>query len=139
MLKKALAAVLILAACGDQVEAKRYTVAEKFNSETVNQWKTLCLVDEDNYVLTVDAVDSKDASCVTADFYMAGKYVDNGNGTVTLLPGYGYAKVMNGDEAVEVQVEPDKNGAMGNMYLTMIGQFTTFRLKANGTWEGVEK
>jgi len=133
-----LISVLLFAACStERPTAKCYTVEEKFNTNTVNQWKTLCLVDEDNYVLTVDAVDSGDPDRVTADFYMAGKYRDNGDGTVTIMPGYGYAKVMNGEEPMEFVVAPDENGAMGNMYLTMVGQFTTFRLKSNGTWEGV--
>ena len=88
-----LVSVLLLAACGsEQPTVRRYTVEEKFNTNTVNQWKTLWLVDEDNYVLTVDAVDSEDPDRIAADFYMAGKYVDHGDGTVTILPGYGYAK-----------------------------------------------
>lgn len=141
LLLVAILAVSVLTACGGQQETavKVYTVEEKFNSDTVNQWKSLYLLDEDNYVLTVNALDSADTSRVTADFYMAGKYVTNEDGTVTILPGYGYAKVLNGDEPMEFPVGPDENGTMGNLYLTMIGQFTTFELNNNGTWEGIGK
>lgn len=118
-------------------EFKVYTNEEKFNSDTVNLWKRLYLLDEDNYVITVDAVDSQDATAVTADFYMAGKYTVNDDGTVTIQPGYGYAYAMNGDTPVKIAVAPDENGMMANMYLTMIGQFTTFALKSDGTWEGI--
>lgn len=132
--------VCSLAACGGEnaePEVKVYTVEAKFNSDTVNQWKRLYLLDGDNYVLTVDAVDSRDASRVTAAFYMAGEYTVNEDGTVTIQPGYGYARVMNGETPMEVTVTPDENGVMDNMYLTMIGQFTTFALNSDGTWEGI--
>lgn len=135
------AIILLLTACGggQETAVKVYTVTEKFNSDTVNQWKTLYLLDEDNYVLTVDAVDSDDPSRETADFYMAGNYITNQDGTVTILPGYGYAKVLNGDVPMEFAIEPEENDTMGNMYLTMIGQFTTFKLNSDGTWEGIGK
>lgn len=113
-----------------------YTVEEKFNSATVNQWKTLYLLDEDTYTLTVYALDSQDGKTVTADFYMTGKYIQNEDGTVTLQAGYGYAKMMNGDIPVEMQVTPDANGQLSNLYYSMIGQFDTFILNDDGTWTG---
>lgn len=113
-----------------------YTTQEKFNSATVNQWKTLYLLDEDNYTLTVYALDSQDGETVTADFYMAGKYTKNEDGTVTLQAGYGYAKMMNGDIPVEMQVAPDANGGLSSLYYSMIGQFDTFILNEDGTWTG---
>ena len=102
-----------LASCGGNgVEV--YTIEAKFNSEEVNQWKTLYLVDEDNYILTVKALDSKDMTTVTADFYMAGTYEREGD-TVTLAPGYGYCKAMNGSMPIEMPV------AGGAMYAAMMG------------------
>lgn len=115
---------------------KVYTVEEKFNSATVNQWKTLYLLDEDTYTLTVYALDSQDGKTVTADFYMTGKYTTNENGTITLQSGYGYAEMMNGDIPVEMQVAPDANGGLSNLYYSMIGQFDTFILNDDGTWTG---
>lgn len=103
-----------LASCGGNgVEV--YTIEAKFNSEEVNQWKTLYLVDEDNYILTVKALDSKDMTTVTADFYMAGTYEREGD-TVTLAPGYGYCKAMNGSMPIEMPV-----AGGGAMYAAMMG------------------
>ena len=84
-LRKLLLAVAMLfglAACGGK-EAEpqivgKYVIEAKFNSETVNQWKTLYLLDEDTYTLTVYALDSKDPNKVTADFYMSGTYTLDG-------------------------------------------------------------
>lgn len=129
---------LFLFGCAQQQEqtVSVYTVEEKFNSATVNQWKTLYLLDEDTYTLTVYALDSQDGKTVTADFYMTGKYIQNEDGTVTLQAGYGYAKMMNGDIPVEMQVTPDANGQLSNLYYSMIGQFDTFILNDDGTWTG---
>lgn len=114
-----------------------YTVEEKFNSATVNQWKTLYLLDGETYTVTVYALDSQDGETVTADFYMTGKYIKNQDGSVTLQAGYGYAKMMDGDIPVEMQVRPDANGDMSSLYYSMIGQFDTFILNDDGTWTGV--
>ena len=113
-----------------------YTKEEKFNSETVNHWKTLYLLNEDTYTLTVYALDSRDGETVTADFYMTGKYTKNQDGSVTLQAGHGYAKMMNGDIPVEMPVTPDANGQLSNLYYSMIGQFDTLILNDDGTWTG---
>lgn len=113
-----------------------YTTEVKFNSATVNQWKTLYLLDEDTYTLTVYALDSRDGETVTADFYMTGTYLKNADGTVTLQAGYGFAKMMNGDIPVEMQVTPDANGQLSKLYYSMVGQFDTFILNEDGTWTG---
>lgn len=133
-----LMAALCLAGCGTKGESgvAVYTVEEKFNSDTVNQWKTLYLLDGDTYTLTVYALDSQDASTVTADFYMSGSYITNEDGTITLQPGYGYAKVLNGDIPVEMVIEPDANGNLSSMYYSVMGQFDTFILNKDGTWTG---
>ena len=140
-MKRILAILLVtlcMVGCAQEQEptVSVYTVEEKFNSATVNQWNTLYLLDEDNYTLTVYALDSRDGETVTADFYMAGKYTKNEDGTVTLQPGYGYAKMMNGDIPVEMQVFPDANGQLSSLYYSMIGQFDTFILNDDGTWTG---
>lgn len=143
-MKRILAAMLavltLLCLCGCTREQAQtvavYTKEEKFNSETVNHWKRLYLLNEDTYTLTVYALDSRDGETVTADFYMTGKYTKNEDGTVTLQAGYGYAKMMNGDIPVEMQVTPDANGQLSNLYYSMIGQFDTFILNDDGTWTG---
>lgn len=130
--------MLCLAGCAEQKESgvAVYRVEEKFNSPTVNQWKTLYILDEDTYTLTVYALDSRDPTIVTADFYMSGSYITNEDGSITLQPGYGYAKVLNGDIPVEIPVEPDANGNLSSMYYSVIGQFDTFILNKDGTWTG---
>lgn len=127
-----------LCACAEQAsgEVRTYTVEAKFNSDTVNQWKTLYLLDDEQYVLTVYALDSQDSTRVTADFYMTGKYVTNENGTVTLQPGYGHADVMNGDTPIAMAITPDVNGQMSSIYYTVVGEFDTFILNRDGTWTG---
>lgn len=127
---------LCLTACGGEAAdngVKIYTVEAKFNSETVNQWKNIYLIDEDNYVLTVYAVDSKDATKTTADFYMAGKYTLDGN-TLTLEPGYGYTYALNGDTPIEMPVSEG-----GAMYAAMMGTTGyTYTLLEDGSFEVVE-
>ena len=52
-LAMALMMVFSFAACGgskDESGVKVYTMDGKFNSETVNQWRNLYLVDEDTYI-----------------------------------------------------------------------------------------
>lgn len=111
---------------------KVYTVEAKFNSEIVNQWKTIYLLDDHNYVVTVYALDSKDSSIVTADFYMAGTYTLDGN-TLTINPGYGYCKAMNGDTPIEMPISEG-----GGMYFAVMAPSYTFTLLENGSFEVVE-
>lgn len=143
-MKKMIALVLALmmcfalVACGGGSEAvdngvSVYTVEAKFNSETVNQWKKIYLIDEDNYLLTVYALDSKDSSKVTADFYMAGKYTLEGT-TLTLEPGYGYTYALNGDTPIEMAVSEG-----GAMYAAMMGTTGyTYTLLEDGSFEAAE-
>lgn len=112
---------------------KVYTVEAKFNSETVNQWKKIYLLDEDNYVITVKALDSKDSSIVTADFYMAGTYTLDGN-TLTINPGYGYCKAMNGDTPIEMPIS--EGGAMYNAMMGTTGY--AYTLLEDGSFEVAE-
>ena len=127
-----------LCACGQQAdgEVRTYTVESKFNSDTVNQWKTLYLLDAQRYIITVYALDSQDSSRVTADFYMAGKYVTNEDGTFTIQPGYGHADALNGDTPISMAIAPDVNGQMSSMYYSVVGEFDTFILNRDGTWTG---
>lgn len=113
-----------------------YTVEEKVNAAVVNQWKKLFLLDDSNYVVTVLSVDPRDGETVTVDFYMAGKYLKNPDGTVTLQAGYGYAKMLHGDIPVEMAVQPDANGELSHVYYNLVGQFDTFVLNRDGTWTG---
>lgn len=134
----AMAAMMVLsfAACGngeakDESGVKVYTVEAKFNSETVNQWKSFYLVDEDTYILTVDALDSKDATKTTADFVMKGSYKLDGT-KLTIELGYGSVYALNGDTPITMQITPETAGAM---YAAMMGtQGTTFILNEDGTW-----
>lgn len=132
-------AALCLTACSSNSGAaaadngvKVYTVEAKFNSETVNQWKKIYLVDDHTYIATVYALDSKDSSIVTADFYMAGNYTLDGN-TLVIEPGYGYCKAMNGDTPIEMAVSEG-----GGMYFAMFGASYTFNLLEDGSFEVVE-
>lgn len=131
-------AVLALTGCSSNAKSadngvKVYTVEGKHNSEEVNQWKKIYLLDDSKYVFTVYALDSQDSSIVTADFYMAGTYTLDGN-TLTIDPGYGYVKAMNGDTPIEMAVSEG-----GAMYFAMAGAASyTFTLLEDGSFEVVE-
>lgn len=133
----AVAAMFGLVACGGSDTAdngvKVYTVEAKFNSDEVNQWKNIYLLDDDTYVFTVYALDSQDNTKVTADFYMAGNYTLDGD-VLTIELGYGYCKALNGDTPIEMAVTPDNPA----MYYAMAGaQATSFTL-TDGTFEIVQ-
>ena len=134
----AILAVLFLFGCSAKAEngVQVYTMEEKVDSATVNRWKTLYLLDGDNYALTVYALDPLDGSTVTVDFYMAGKYTKNKTGTVTLHAGYGHAEMRHGDIPVQLPIQPDANGQMSALYRDMIGESDTFILNKDGTWTG---
>lgn len=135
-----IAALLLtgLSACAQEEDqgVRTYKVEGKFNSNEVNQWKTLYLLDEDHYMITVYALDSQDAQRVTADFYVSGKYVTNEDGSITLQPGYGYAELLNGETPISVEICPDVNGNMSSIYDSVVGRFDTVILNDDGTWTG---
>lgn len=128
-----------LVACGGNTgtndqEMKVYTMDGKFNSETVNQWRNLYLVDEDTYILELEVLNSKDATMHTVEFVMRGSYIDNGDDTITLQPGFGNGYAMDGEIKVPCTVSDDEwNG----MFETMFGVngATTFVLNEDGTYQ----
>lgn len=124
---------------GEDNGVKVYSVEAKFgNSAEVNQWKNIYLVDEDTYILTVNAVDSQDPDRVTADFYMSGSYELEGN-VLTLEAGYGYVFAMNGDTPIQMPVGPGENGSANAMYAAMMGTTgLSFTLNEDGTFAPVE-
>lgn len=127
---------LSLTACSkDESGVKVYTVEAKFNSETINQWKKIVLLDEDTYILTVDAVDSKDATRVTANFVMKGSYTLSDN-VVTLEPGYGSVYAMNGDTPITMQITPESAAAMYGAMMGSTGWAWT--LEKDGSFTAVE-
>lgn len=137
VLALAVVAMFGLVACGNSKDAdngvKVYTVEAKFNSDEVNQWKNIYLLDDDTYVFTVYALDSKDNTKVTADFYMTGNYTLDGD-VLNIELGYGFCKALNGDTPIEMPVTPDNPA----MYYAMAGaQATSFTL-TDGTFEIVQ-
>lgn len=127
---------LSLTACGkDDSGVKVYTVEAKFNSETINQWKKIVLLDEDTYIITVDAVDSKDATRVTADFVMKGSYTLDGT-TLSIQPGYGSVYAMNGDTPITMQITPESAAAM---YGAMMGTTSWTYTVEDGTFTAIEE
>ncbi len=124
---------------GEDNGVKVYSVEAKFgNSAEVNQWKNIYLVDEDTYILTVNAVDSQDPDRVTADFYMSGSYELEGN-VLTLKAGYGYVFAMSGDTPIQMPVTPGENGTANAMYAAMMGTTgLSFTLNEDGTFVPVE-
>ena len=139
-LAMALMMVFSFAACGgssNESGVKVYTMDGKFNSETVNQWRNLYLVDEDTYILELDVLNSQDATKHTVEFIMKGQYVTNEDGTITLQPGYGNGYAMNGESQLPCVATPEEwNG----MFIAMFGVngITTFTLNEDGTYLPVE-
>lgn len=140
----AVAAMMLvsLAACGGSSSKNdsgvaKYTMDGKFNSETVNQWRNLYLVDEDTYILELEVLDSRDATRHTVEFVMRGEYVKNEDGSITLQPGYGNGYAMNGEQQIPCTATPAEwNG----MFTAMFGVngITTFTLNEDGTYLPVE-
>lgn len=128
--------VLSLTACGtssDETDLKVYTMDGTFNSETVNRWRNLYLVDEETYILELEVLDSQDATKHTVEFIMRGYYTDNGDGTITLKPGYGNGYAMNGDQMVPcIATEDEWNGMFEAMF--GVNGATTFTLNDDGTF-----
>ena len=126
-----------VAACGssnNEADVRVYTMDGKFNSETVNQWRNLYLVDEDTYILEIEVLNSQDTTKHTVEFVMRGSYVDNGDDTITLQPGFGNGYAMDGETMVPCTVTDDEwNG----MFETMFGVngATTFALSDDGTYK----
>lgn len=138
----AMAAMMLfsLAACGGgsgESGVKLYTMDGKFNSETVNQWRNLYLVDDDTYILELAVLNSQDTTKHTVEFVMRGEYVTNEDGTITLQPGWGNGYAMNGEQQLPCTATPDEwNG----MFVAMFGVngITTFTLNDDGTYLPVE-
>lgn len=136
VLVAAMMMVLSLVACGgsnNESGVKLYTMDGKFNSETVNQWRNLYLVDEDTYILQLEVLDSQDATKHTVDFVMKGQYTDNGDGTITLAPGYGNGYAMNGEQQIPCTATDAEWNAMFEAMFGVNGA-TTFTLNDDGTY-----
>lgn len=139
----ALVAVMALAmamftACGGDSNAsgvKDYLLEAKYNSDEINQWKHIYLVDDENYIITVKALDSKDMKTETVNFIMRGTYTLDGD-KLTIEPGYGYCTAMNGSNPIEMAITPD-NTAMYNATMGTQGFEFTLDNKAM-TFEAVE-
>lgn len=129
--------VLGLVACGggssDTTGVKIYTMDGTFNSETINRWRNLYLVDEETYILELEVLNSQDATKHTVEFVMRGYYTDNGDGTITLQPGYGNGYAMNGDQKLPCIATEDE---WNDMFESMFGVngATTFTLNEDGTF-----
>ena len=102
-----LATVAGLTACGGAAGPEQYVVNGYYGQQEVSNLKrTLTLIDEDTYTLTVVALDSKDLVTRTMDLYMSGAYTRVEN-TVTIEPGYGNCKAMNGSTPIQMPITPD--------------------------------
>lgn len=129
--------MLGLTACGngsdDAASIRTYTMNGKFNSDVENQFRTIYLVDEDTYILTIEVMHSQDATKHTVDFVMKGTYTDNGNGTITLDPGYGNGYAMNGDAVIPCTNTSAEWDAMVSAIFS-VGGATSFTLNDDGTF-----
>lgn len=136
VLVAAMMMVFGLVACGggsDEAGVKVYTMDGKFNSETVNQWRNLYIVDEETYILELEVLNSQDATKHTVEFVMRGYYTDNGDGTITLEPGYGNGYAMNGEQMIPCTATADEwNGMFEAMF--GVNGATTFTLNDDGTY-----
>lgn len=132
------AMLVCLTACGGKNESgvKVYTMDGKFNSETVNQWRNLYLVDDDTYILELDVLNSQDSSKHTVEFVMRGSYTLNGS-TIILQPGYGNGYAMNGETQLPCTYTPNEPNAMFDAMFGVNG-IMTFTLNDDGTYVPVE-
>lgn len=140
ILVTAMMMVFGLVACGDSSDESGvtvYTMDGTFNSETVNQWRNLYLVDEDTYILELEVLNSQDASKHTVDFVMKGQYIDNGDGTITLQPGYGNGYAMNGEQKLPCIATDEEWNVMFEAMFGVNGA-TTFTLNDDGTYVPAE-
>ena len=106
----------------------------KYNSDEVNQFKYIALLDDETYVCSVKSLDSKDLTTETVNLVMKGKYTLDGD-LLTIEPGYGYTVAMNGDTPIEMELTPD-NTAMAAACLGT-SEFV-FKVTADGTFEVAE-
>lgn len=137
----AMAAMMVfgMVACGgssDESAVKVYTMDGKFNSEEVNQWRNLYLVDEDTYILELEVLNSKDTTKHTVEFVMRGNYTLDGT-TITLEPGYGNGYAMNGESQLPCTCTPAEPNAMFEAMFGVNGAMS-FTLNDDGTYLPVE-
>lgn len=131
-----LAVVLLsLVACGGK-EAENtvtyYKMDGMFNSEETNLWRNLYLVDEDTYILEIEALNSDGSGKITVEYVERGTYLMSEDGTqITLRDGYGSGYVMDEDSKI------DWTGK-GMDTLLRVNGVRTFLLNEDGTWEPVE-
>lgn len=124
-----------LMACGNEsseVQVKKYTMDGKFNSEEVNWWRNLYLVDEDTYILEIEVLDSQDSSRNTVEFVMRGSYTLDGD-KLTLSMGDGNGYVMNGKDKLACTTGNEGWERVFNAMFGVNGA-TTFTLKEDGTY-----
>lgn len=129
-----------LSACGNSNEESGvavYTMDGSFNSEEVNRWRNLYLVDEDTYILELEVLDSQDFTKHTIEYVMRGSYIDNGDGTITLQPGYGNGYAMDDDKKIPCITTEDEWSEMFEIMFGVNGA-TTFTLNEDGTYTPAE-
>lgn len=141
IIRKSLVLVLVvmmlfgLMACGNETtesEIKKYTMDGKFNSEEVNWWRNLYLVDEDTYILEIEVLDSQDATKHTVEFVMRGGYTLDGD-KITLTMGDGNGYVMNGKDKIACTTG---NEGWERVFEAILGVkgVGSFTLKEDGTF-----
>lgn len=124
-----------LTACAEEtveVQVQKYTMDGKFNSEEVNWWRNLYLVDEDTYILEIEVLDSQDATRNTVEFVMRGAYTIDGD-KITLSEGDGNGYVMNGDDRLACTTGVEGWERLFDAILGVNGNMT-FTLKEDGTY-----
>lgn len=124
-----------LMACGNETtesEIKKYTMDGKFNSEEVNWWRNLYLVDEDTYILEIEVLDSQDVTKHTVEFVMRGDYTLDGD-KITLTMGDGNGYVMNGKDKIACTTG---NEGWERVFEAILGVKSagSFTLKEDGTF-----
>ena len=124
-----------LMACGNETaepQIKKYTMDGKFNSEEVNWWRNLYLVDEDTYILEIEVLDSQDVTKHTVEFVMRGDYTLDGD-KITLTMGDGNGYVMNGKDKIACTTG---NEGWERVFEAILGvkDSGAFTLKEDGTF-----
>lgn len=119
-------------------EVQMYTMDGQFNTDTTNLFRNLYIEDETNYMLIIEAYDSKDANRITTYYCERGTYTKNEDGSITLNDGDAIGYVLNGEIKMDWSSQATDEKRPGMDKLMDCDNVRTFTLNEDGTWAPVK-